>query len=185
MMDLRHSLYMEHLEEISALYEQRLWLMDHDRLKWFDFVDLEYRLELHIDALAESDMALALCGKQALEGDFGECYGAVRVLGRCAQYDMLKDLICRMDEADSKRMRGVSDALCHESTLPVHDDFFQVLLKKDAERARIAAQVISFHRLDFATELYDTLNNFTTDKAVVLDILYALGRLRPRYGRND
>ena len=66
MTDLLNSLYTEHLEEISSLYERRLAMM---AAGWnpVDFKEMEDRLEAHIDALVQGDLVLGVCEQRALE----------------------------------------------------------------------------------------------------------------------
>lgn len=181
-MDLLQGLYREHLEVIAPIYDNRLWAFKNREWNLSDTVELDNRLEPHIDALAQNDGALTLCEKQVVEGNSGECYGAVRVLARHNRWDGILNLIRRMDASDSDRTKAVANALCHESVFPLRDDFYKALLKSDADRALIAVHVMSFHRLGFETELLKALNVFSHEKNVILKILMALGRLRLGHG---
>ena len=49
--DFSSKLYLEHLEEASFLYEQRLDLLDDPELTWRDIEDFEDRFEPHIAGL--------------------------------------------------------------------------------------------------------------------------------------
>lgn len=113
MTDLLNSLYTEHLEEISFLYERWLAMM---AAGWDprDFKEMEDRLEAHIDALVEGDLALGVCEQRAEDGDFGECYGACRVFLRRSHDKGLERLIASLDDTDLKKIKGISDAICHE-----------------------------------------------------------------------
>lgn len=187
-MNLLKSLYLEHLEEVSFIYERWLWMMRVQQFNWFNFKELEKRLEAHLDGLfeVEDEHALVVCAEQALEGDFGQCYGAFRVLARACRFDVLEDLICRMDLTDTRRMKGIVDALCHEpgegNVRWYQGDFFRSLLNRDPSRARIAVQIWGFYQLDISADLYEALQTLSSDKDAVLDILDALGRIRPVSG---
>ena len=182
-MGLRNSLYMKNLQELSSLYEQRLVLKRNNLLCWLDFDDMERRMEAHVNELATAGSGvLSLCREQIMEGDAGEYYAAVRIIGKMGGHGMLKDLICQMDMAGDDRVDAFTDALCHESPQGLERDFIQFLLGSDEQRARIAARVISFHRLDYVAELYDSLFEYQDRKPVVIDVIQALGRLRSRYG---
>lgn len=113
MTDLLNSLYTEHLEEISSLYER--WLaMEAAGWDPVDFKEMEDRIEAHIDALVEGDLALGVCEQRAAEGDLGECYGACRVFLRRSYDKGLERLIASLNETDLKKIKGISDAICHE-----------------------------------------------------------------------
>ena len=112
-MDLLNSLYTEHLDEISSLYERWLamkaagWNPRH-------FIEMEEWHEAHIDALVEDDLALLVCKQRAVEGNFGECYGACRFFLRRSQDKVLDRLIASLDGTDHKKRQEISDAICHE-----------------------------------------------------------------------
>jgi hypothetical protein len=178
-MDLKTSLYMEHLEELSILYEQYRWLRKTNRIKWHDIPEAYSRMEPHVDGLVlGNEAALDLCGDRMLEGDTGECYGAVRVLVRMGRSETLTNLICRMDGADDRRFESVFNAFAHEPSGNVHEDVPRNLLPFDAARAKTAARIIAFHRLDLSEALAEALETYAGDNAAVTVILNALGRLR-------
>lgn len=180
--DLHHSLYIEHLEELSALYERWLWMMGNPGFNGFTFMDSQRRIDGHLDALTQSGSASALCVKLIMEGDFGVCYGAARVLLRQSRHDELLNLIFVIEPSDEKRLQGVVDALCHEPTRLLPNNALDILLKKDACRARIASRIMAFHRIDAVDDLYKAMDTFHADQSVILDILHAIGRLRPSHG---
>lgn len=185
-MDLLNGLFTEHLEEISSIYDRWLWMMLDRRGNGLDFQETENQLEAHIDALVENDAALSVCEERTVVGDFGECYGACRVLLRRSRFDVLEHLINGMDDTDLKRMKGIEDAICHEPRQAtdrwLEGDFFRGLLDQDSCRVRMAARMCGFYRLDFSTELIATLDKMPEDQEVILAILSALGRVRPVFG---
>ena len=133
MTDLLISLYTEHLEEISSLYER--WLaMETAGWNPLDFKEMEERLETHIDALVRGDLALGVCIQRAVEGDFGECYGACRVFLRRSYDKGLERLIANLDDTDLKKIKGISDAICHEpgpeTDRWLEGGFYQAFLEK-------------------------------------------------------
>jgi len=185
-MDLLNGLYIEHLEEISSIYERWLWIREDCRGNGFDFQETENQLEAHIEALVEDDVALWVCEQRAVEGDFGECYGACRVLLRRSKFDGLERLINEVDGLDLKKVKGIADAICHEPGQEtdhwLEGDFFRGLLAQDSCRVRMAAQVCGFYRIDVSTELIEVLDRLSEDQETILDILSALGRIRPVFG---
>lgn len=182
-MDLNESLYREHLEEISALYDQRLHAGHIVSFSWYDYADLEQRLEPHIDALViGGNRALEVCEERAREGDDGECFGAVRIMCRQGCRSLLEDLLNRLNLNRRPRARAVQDALCRDLPESLEDGIIGGLLKQNPEAIRLAARVIAYKRLDYAPELYDILQESYGDKTMAMAMLHALGRLRPRYG---
>jgi len=176
-------LLVRHHEEISALYEQRHYLKSTNQLAWSAFNDLEQRIETHILGLlqfgkdAQSFIAARITGD-----DIGECYGAVRVLARMQAWDVLESLIQKLHIKNSRQIKAVSDAFCHESPLLVESGLIHTLLNMDGARVSIAAQTIACHRLDFATELFEALRLHSVNKGVVIDIIHAIGRLKTQDG---
>jgi hypothetical protein len=184
-MDITEGLYREHLEELSILYGQYRWLRKSQRLKWHDVPESYARMEPHIDGLVlGNDAALTLCAERAVDGDIGECYGAIRVLIRQQVFETVTDLICGMDGTDDRRLESVRDAFRHERSGTGHDDVLKALLSFDAARAKTAARIIAFHRIDLSDALYDSLDHYAKDSSAMTDILHALGRLRPASGRD-
>ena len=65
--DFATSLYLEHIEEASALYEQRLSFFDDPEITWQDIEDFEDRFEPHIDGLVVGkDLALDVREQQVI-----------------------------------------------------------------------------------------------------------------------
>lgn len=113
--EFRIELYQEHLEEASALYEQRLALVDDPEITWLDIGEFEERLEAHIDALVVgAELALDVCKTQAEEGDFGELYAAVCVFCRQGRRDLVSATLDTLDVEDGERVKAVTDALKDE-----------------------------------------------------------------------
>lgn len=182
-MDLKQSLYIEHLEELSILYERHRMLSRNPHLKWVELSDLEQRFEPHIDALViGDDAALSICEQQIIQDDYGERYGALRVICRQNKHTMLEDCLGAMDLGDKKNIRAASDALCLDLPESFQDECIQFLLNKSPEHIQLGARIIAFRRLDFAQELFDALRCHPDEKETVLCLIHALGRLRPRYG---
>ena len=108
-------LYLEHLEEASSLYEQRLGLRDDPELSWRDLAEYENRIEAHIDALVVGDqLALDICRQRASEGDEGECYAAVKVFCRQGKGEFVAEVWGRMSSDTSEFLRAILDAFIEE-----------------------------------------------------------------------
>ncbi|MBU1169042.1 MAG: hypothetical protein KKD44_05700 [Proteobacteria bacterium] len=182
-MDLNQSLYIEHLEELSMLYEQRVGLICINQWKWPDFMPLEQRFEPHIDALViGEDEALALCEEMAVSGEYSECYGALRVICRQTNQKILATCVAAMDLGKTENAMAARDALCQDLPESFQDEFVQFLLKKSPDHILLAARIIASRRLDFASELIEALQRYADEKKMVLTLIHAIGRLRPRHG---
>ncbi|MDM8542947.1 hypothetical protein QUF90_17880 [Desulfococcaceae bacterium HSG9] len=170
------SLYAEHLEEASFLYEQRLSLSDNPEMTWLNIEDFEDRLEAHIDGLmAGGDPAIAMCKLQAREGDFGELYAAVRVFCRQNRLDLVKEILNESDAQDKQSVQAVSDALNHELPENWHNEFIRLLSEGDAKLVSIVAKLIGYQRMSASEELLLTLPK--SDPDALPAILWAIGRI--------
>lgn len=97
------SLHEEHLEEISSLYERRIGLLDDVEIDEEDIVDLEARLEAHLDALVVgAEPALELCAERALECDAGELFAALCVILRQGRQDLFEATLARFEREDDE-----------------------------------------------------------------------------------
>ncbi len=175
-------LYLEHLEEASFLYEQRLVLLDDPEVTWLDLHDFEERFEAHIDALVlGEDLALAVCRQQARDGDFGELHATVRVFCRLDRPDLFREMIEFLDPDDDDRVKAVADALYFE--LPEHwlQSVEKHLSDGDPAFTRAAARAIGSKRLSVSGRLTEGLAH--VDAAVLPDLIWSLGRLRDPHAR--
>ncbi|MCA9654384.1 MAG: hypothetical protein KC501_30970 [Myxococcales bacterium] len=97
------SLHEEHLEEISALYERRIGLLDDTEIDHDDILGLEARIEAHLDALVVgAEPALELCAERSLEGDAGELFGALCVFFRQGRQDLFEAALARFAPEDEE-----------------------------------------------------------------------------------
>jgi hypothetical protein len=173
----RIGLYLEHLEEASFLYEQRITLLYDPELSWRDLADFEERFEAHIDALVVGEeLALSTCLQQAIEGDFGELHATVRVVCRWNNFILFKHIIDNGDIEDKKRLKAIDDALCHEMPAEWVDDLFALYKEKDsAALYSILAHVVGYLRLKRTDIIYELLDNFD-DTEIISRCAWALGR---------
>lgn len=171
-------LYLEHLEEASFLYEQRISLLDDPQISWRDLEYFEGRFEAHIDALVVGEeLALCTCIQQAIEGDFGEMHAAVRVLCRWNNFTLFKYIIEKGDLKDKKRVKAIGDALCHEMPVEWVDDFN--LLSKNSKSPAlesILAHVLGYLRIKRTDIIYSLLNE-SIDADVISKCAWTLGRI--------
>ena len=170
-------LYLEHLEEASFLYEQRLALLDDREVGWPDLADFEERLEAHLDALTVGgELALAVCRQQALQGDVGEYHATISVFCRHQRFDLLQAALDPLDPADEERIRAAGDALARDMPSEWCRDVSHLLSAGHAGLRRIAARVIGFRRLSAAPELLASVGR--GGSYTLPEVAWALGRLR-------
>jgi len=170
-------LYLEHLDEASFLYEQRLVLLDDPELTWLDLRDFEERFEAHVDALTlGGDLALAACKQQAEEGDVGELHAASRVFCRQNRSDLVSALMDMLDPDDDERCSAVTDALCHEVLTELLRDFVQKLPEAHPAFTGMAVRAIGYQQLRIADDFETALLQHDPD--AIHDVVWALGRIR-------
>ena len=173
--EFRVDLYLEHLEEASSLYEQRLGLFDDPEVTWPDLDDFEERFEAHIDALVlGEELALAVCRQQATEGDAGELHAAICVFCRQDRLDLATEAIEAMDPEDDKRVQAVRDALADEMPDNWLIPFTQKLRDEAGVYSRLLPHALGFQRRPANELLNETLAENPIDSA------RALGRLRDK-----
>jgi len=141
-------LYEEHLEEASFLYAQRLTLFDDREVTWITIGEWEERLEAHIDALViGEDLALEVCEKQAVEGDFGLLFAVVSVYCRQRRFDLLKKVLEPLDPEDPEKLHAMADALKYESPPEWQTELAQALPPTDPRLIGILATISGYRRI--------------------------------------
>ncbi|QTA85821.1 Uncharacterized protein dnm_018360 [Desulfonema magnum] len=172
------TLYLDHFEEVSFLYEQRLTLLDDPEITWLDLEDFENRFEAHIDGLlVGEDLALEVCKQQVIEGDFGELHAAIRVFCRQNRLDLVQEVLEELDAEDEERVQAVSDALNHELPVNWQNEFIRMLSEGDQKLVPIVARLIGYQRLPAKRELFHVaLRPKSSDSLPVL--FWAIGRVR-------
>ncbi len=169
-------IYLEHLEEASFLYEQRLTLFDDPEITWLNIEGFEDRLEAHIDGLVVGqDLALEVCKQQAIEGDFGELHAAVSVFCRQNRKDLVLEFMEALDPEDEESVRAVYDALKYELPDSWQSECVQILLDGDQKLILIMAKLMGYRRLNAGKELFIVLGK--SDLASIPMIIWALGRI--------
>ena len=170
-------IYLEHLEEASFLYEQRLALLDDSEVPWPDLCDFEKRLEAHLDALALGGvLALSVCRQQAPQGDTGEYQATLSVICRHRRLDLLRAALEPLDAADDDRIRAAGDALSREMPPAWSGAIGHMVTAGHAGLRRIAARVIGFRRLSAVPQLIASVN--AGGSYALPEVVWALGQLR-------
>lgn len=177
--DFANSLYLEHFEEASFLYEQRLGLFDDPEIIWLDIEDFEDRFEPHIDGLVVGEeLALEVCNQQAIDGDFGEFHAAVRVFCRQDRFDLFEKVFETLDFEDKEKGQAFIDALNHELPEAWHDELIKVLADKDLDLFSIAVEPFGYRRLPVGNYLMKSLQENASDPSST--VIWGLGRLREK-----
>ncbi len=183
MTKLKHSLYHEHFEEISAVYEQMLYLKEQDLIPWPDFMRRDRLLEAHVDGLGLGGAdVFALCRDKVVNGDAGECYGAVRVLVRTKATRELQQAAGQLDLTDTPRLDSVVRAFMHETPDRDMENIVRDFFERKGVFTHLAVRISGHHRLDVAENLYDIIRADKTGNAERIDAINAIGRVKPDWG---
>ena len=98
--DIRASIYEEHLDEASFLYEQRKRYLEDPEVTLTDVAELEARLEAHLDGLALGGaQAETLCRAKVAGDDAGLQHAALRVFCRRTARDALLEALAFIQRA--------------------------------------------------------------------------------------
>ena len=181
--EFARSLYREHLEEASFLYEQRQSLLNVPNIQWTDLETFEDRFEAHIDALViGNDLSLEVCREQR-EMDFGEHHAAIRVFCRQGRMDLLRELLTSTDLADKDEYTAIGDALCHELPNSMIGECIDFLMAKGNPYALMAADIIRFRRIEAQSQLQQLFDKNQPD--TIAAALRASGRIREKAFENQ
>lgn len=176
---LRQSLYREHLEEASFLYEHRRLALEDPSSTLADIAELEARAEAHLDGLfLGGEEARRICRSRADEGDFGELHGAIRIFCRTNQPADVAVAGAKVDAGDPERLVAMVDALRYELPASWTAQVKEWLTSEDAPPQLQAALAIAagHRRLPLGTELLARAK--TLKGPEVLPFIEALGQLR-------
>ena len=168
-------LYQEHLEESSALYEQRLAWYHDPEITWKDISELDERIEAHIDALViGGDLALEVCKAQTEEGDFGELYTAICVFCRQNKGELIAQAWKNLDSDDGESIKAISDALKDEVPDNWQESLSKIFLDDYLTLFPIVAPVFGHRRFRADSALLHALTKSPED--IIPAIIWALGR---------
>lgn len=168
------ALYLEHLDEASFLYTQRLALLKDSEILWTELDAFESRLEAHVDALiVGGDLALQTCVEQLAVGDAGVLFAVVSVFCRHQRSDLLALALNKIDLTESEQRDALTDALKYELPLDWVVFVERAIVTADARLADALASVAGYRRLPVAPVLLQALAGKPT-RAVVA----ALGQQR-------
>lgn len=170
-------LYEEYLEEASFLYGQRRTLFHNPEVSWRKIGEFEDRLEAHIDGLIVGDeLALDLCKRHAIEGDFEELFAAVCVFCRQRNRDLVLSALEQLDPEDPNKVSAIADALKYELPSEWISDLLVLLNSGDPKFAPVLARTFGYRRIPCGPELMSALKKCNPQG--LTDVIWALGRLR-------
>jgi uncharacterized protein (TIGR02270 family) len=176
MRELHLSLYAEHLEDVSFLYDQRNALLTDPEVPWARLHAFEERIEAHIDALViGAEPALEMCRSRLEEGDPGELYAAVCVFCRSKASVLLEEVWRKLDFSNPARVRAVTEALKLELPGQWQQAGEQALMQADDRLVPILAIVCGSRRLPVADGLLARLQ--ARPHLVLPQTMWALGRV--------
>jgi uncharacterized protein (TIGR02270 family) len=182
MLEFVKGIYLEHLEEASFLYEQRLGLFDDPEITWLDIDNFEQRFEPHIDGLVVGeDLALDVCKQQVVEGDFGELHAAVRVFCRQNQKDLVLQVLKTLDPQDKGKITAFTDALKYEMPEEWQNEFIQMLTEGDEKVLTIVATIAGYRRWNAGRQLIQAIEKSSVE--FLSKMIWALGRIREKDAR--
>ena len=170
------SIYQEHLEEASFLYQQRLSLFDDPEITWLDIGDFEQRFEPHIDGLVVGEaLALEVCKQHAVEGDFGELNAVVRVFCRQNRKDLVLEVLKALDHEDKEKITAFTDALKYEMPEEWQNEFIQMLTEDDEKVVTVVATIAGYRRWNAGRQLIQAIEISGAES--LSKIIWALGRI--------
>lgn len=174
--DFSNSIYIEQLEGGASLCGQRLTLLSNSNVYWKEISKFEERFEANIDALvAGEDPALEVCRQQAVEGDAGELYAAVRVFCRQGRSDLFIEVLGQQNLEDKEKLQALVDALKYELPADWLDDFVSLLRTDDEQLCALVATVVGYRRIPAGRDVVQALQRNQS-----LPLIWAAGRLRER-----
>lgn len=166
------SIYREHFEEASFLYEQGEFVRNSPSQAWVNAEVAERRLAERLRAIAwGGDDALALATDRLELGDVGEQHAAVRLLCRHGDVDLLVEAL----QAVAEPNRGVRDGLCLQSGGRWQGPLMRALIAGDPGLWPAAAMLAGFQQLPVRKWLRRVLDERAPG---MVQALWALGRLR-------
>ena len=178
--ELRASIYEEHADEASFLYEQRVRWLEDAALGFEDIAELEERREAHLDGLVlGGETALQLTAARAVAcEDAGLVDTALRVACRHARADVCSQIVEAVAEADDVELLcGARDALCAELPPALTTLAADGLRSGNEQLVALWAHVAGYRRLPLLAELRAALALSNVQPAHTAEVVWAFGEL--------
>lgn len=174
---LHSSIYLEHLEECAMLFERRVLCIEDPETSSQDLIELEDRMEAHIDALVLGGAAAReLCVDAISTGDPGDLHAAARVLCRGGDAGVLSLFEPFVDPRESPRCASALGSALSLELSPAWAPQLGVMLGS-SPLAPLLARAVGSRRID---ALGDALAQLIADRRSAVDpaLVWALGELR-------
>lgn len=173
---LHRTIYLEHLEECAMLFERRELCIEDPETSLRDLVELEDRMEAHIDALVLGGAIARELGLDGVSsGDPGNLHAAARVLCRGPDAGLLSLFEPFVEPPISACTRALVSALSLELS-PTWAPQLGVMLES-LPLGPLLARAVGCRRI---IELGDTLTRLVVERRSAVDpsLVWALGELR-------
>ena len=172
--ELEQSIYLQHIEEASLIYEQRGIFIADPTISRSYRAEVECRFEAHIDALfLAGNLSLKICKDRAFEGEPGELHAAVIVFCRQRQKEALLEVFENLDLGDKAKVGALVDALKLDLPTEWQEDFPSLLETGNSDFCSLVASVIGYKRIPSTNFLSAAL-----DQHASVPLIWAAGRLR-------
>ena len=171
-----HSIYLEHVEEISHFWEQRVqWICDPE-IDYSDLHELDARIDAHVDALCiglEQDL---LCVDDlGVSDEAGDLHALLRIYARSGRWSDIDIYLENTDLADEELYRAARDALAWELVLENDEALGERIEQSSGEKLQLWTEIAGYHRRsELASTVSNRLRDFEDSPQVAIE---ALGRL--------
>ena len=136
----------EHFEEIQFLWEQREKALRSPDFKFRAFLDLEERMEAHVQGLLTGGMhAIPLLEAGLATDDPAAAFTAAYVLLRSHAEVLARKVIEAFMQAKEEAVSGFRQALSHGPIAPIAAQLYQSLAAAPPLHAAAIAEVLAFH----------------------------------------
>jgi uncharacterized protein (TIGR02270 family) len=176
MREFHLSLYLEHLEEASFLYQQRIALLRDPGFPWLRLRNFEARLEAHLDALIiGSGLAQEACAARMQDGDAGELFAIVTLC--CRQRDVSKfgELLRTLDFQDLQKVRAATDALKLYMPPEWQSSCERAIVRGERRWFPVLAEICGYKRLPVGDQIAAAVQSH--EQPPSLQVVQALSRL--------
>ena len=183
--EFQNELIEDNFTDASWLYEKRLGFFPDPNYQWTDFKPYETRLSNYLDALVNrNDSVETFCLEHAFDGESGDVFVAVYVLGKRKGLVGIRSLINDLDFSNIAFRQAFVDtvnlALDKDDQLSLVKQFFA---DNTPAMLEMAAKIAGPNRLDVIDSLLAILNQaITTDNPAEHELLIqatviALGKI--------
>lgn len=182
----RTDLYLEHFEEVAGLYDSRIENLDDLESSLLDVVELESRMEAHLDALELGGaLALNVARESVAPDDPATLYAWVALACHSRRFDLVQEAFERLEafcsdeqteEPDAAAARkAVSDALVHAIPQSFEAPLVSALKSAPPHVSVVVATVVGVRRLRGSAEVAQAAQRPNADAASMMRALSRVG----------